>query len=174
MGNISRRRVASLTVAGVALLVVMVVGFGRFGSTDAAWSDSTTLSTTFEAELPEDIAPGPVENLACHKITGPPPHPITATWEEPANLEGHNVVYEVSWRDLVVTEYQGADTTSTPEFGPFLPDTSALDKMAELEFTVRARVEGSSQLGEPVKFYVKGPTSNGEPKLTCMNSNAYS
>lgn len=174
MGNISPRRLAGLIVAGVLLLAIMVAGFSRVVLTDAAWSDSRTLSATFEAKLPEVIVPGPVQNYQCEKESGPPPHPVKLTWEQPANLDGQNVVYEVSWRDLVVADYKGAHTTRDREFGPFLPDTEVLDKMAELEFTVQARIEGRDQLSEPVKFYVKGPISHGEPKLNCMNPNAYS
>lgn len=159
VGNISRRRVAGVIVAGVVLLVILVSGFSRVALTDAAWSDERTLTATFEIEKREVLIPGYVTDPRC-EAPGGPPNEITLTWDTPATLADDEVDYEVAWRVAGSTEFKVYEV-DTAQFGPYSPDLEPTSPAPDLEFFVQAKIKGSSELGPAVMFWVKGPRSNG-------------
>jgi|GEM_PF-5393344 len=168
MHNLFVRRIA-LVLGSLVLAVVAFGGFNQIASTDAAWTDHNTATGSFRSAQILEI--GPVLDPECHDETGPPPHLITLTWSKPANLEGHEVVYDVSWRHIGESDYQHRETNAL-QFSPSLSDLESSQHVVELEFTVQARVKGTDQQGDPVKFFAKGPIGNGI--LHCMNPNAFS
>lgn len=155
----SRGRLFGLLMAGAVLVLVAFGGFSRFLLTDATWSDERALSATFEAEQPEVIIPGHITNPRC-EAPGGPPNEVKFTWAKPTNLEDYDVVYEVSWRISGAPESKVYEVT-TAQFGPYSPDLEPASPPPDLEFAVRAKIEGRGELGPAAVFWVKGPRSNG-------------
>lgn len=166
VGNISRRRLAGLIAAGVLLLIVMTSGFSRVALTDAAWSDSRTLSATFEAEPPAIIIPDKVTitGLRCEETQRGKPDSIGLFWEKPAEWQEFDVVYEISWQDNVLTTYSGKTTVQDETFGPFsLADYpgNGQAQHADLTFTIQAKLADGGGQSEPITIDAEGPTQGG-------------
>ena len=172
MGNLSRRRLAGLIVAGVILLVIMVSGFSRVVLTDAAWSDTRTLSATFEAEPPEVEAEAPeviipdtveITGLRCDGVQNGKPKEIYLSWDKPSEWKDFAVVYDVSWQDNRLTSYTGHTTIDEPPFtfaAPAYPGNGN-EQHADLTFTIQAKLADGEGQSEPVTIDAEGPTQGG-------------
>ena len=165
VGNISRRRLAGLIAAGILLLVILASGFSRVALTDASWSDSRTLSATFEVEPPENVIPDKVTitGLRCEEPqTGKPDH-INLFWEKPTEWQEVDVVYDVSWQDNELTDYSGSTTVSDSELFVFsLSDHVASPAQhLDLTFTIQAKLANGEGQSEPVIIDAEGPAQGG-------------
>lgn len=173
MGDISRRRLAGLIAAGVLLLVIMVSGFSRVALTDAAWSDSRTLSATFEVEPPEVEAEAPeiiipdsvtITGLRCEEPQKGKPDNISLFWDKPIEWHEFDVVYDVSWQDNVLTSYSGNTTVHDSEFLDFSPPDypgNGKAQHADLTFTIQAKLANGGGQSEPITIDAEGPTQGG-------------
>lgn len=161
MRDISSRGAAVI----LAVLALMTVAFGGFvgsSSTDAAWTDDKTTTGSFRAE---ELTISAVVDLTCDIDNGTKPKTLFLSWKPPSDLNGLEVVYDVSWQDDKYPRFKGSTTVTDPEFGPYFPgyyfdEPKFPAQHANLTFTIQARVSGTDLRGEPSTFQAHGPVGS--------------
>ena len=154
MPKVSSRRLA-LAITGIALILMTLGGIFQTSTTDAAWTDEQAASGSFRQLAFE----GAITGLQCARDNQDKPNTIKLSWEEPADLQGMAVEYEVSWQDDKHPDFRGVETVTETHFGPYFPEAFPAQH-ANLTFTIQARVPGTELRGAPQEIYAHGPVGS--------------
>lgn len=146
----------ALVIAGLILILVAFGGLLQTSNTDATWTDQKTSSGSFrQAQFLGEIG-----KVKCVRDNTAKPNTINLYWNEPTDLQGSAVEYEVSWQDENHSNYRGKQTVNTTAFEDFFPlDFPA--QHANLTFTIQARIPDTDLLGTPQYAHAEGPVGSG-------------